>query len=187
MVRTRVGYAGGTSFAPTYHRLGGHAETIEVDYDPRVITYQDLLAVFFASHMPTHPPFSTQYRSAIFYRSEAERDAAEQAIARTEATVGRVHVAVEPYSAFHSAEAYHQKYTLRRYRDLTGEFRRMLPSERDFVDSTAVARVNGWLSGCGTAEQIELELPRTGLSQKAQETVRAVAMPGGRARIGCSA
>jgi methionine-S-sulfoxide reductase len=187
VVRTRVGYAGGTSPAPTYHRLGGHSETIEIDYDPNVIGYRDLLAVFFASHMPTHPSFSAQYRSAILYRTEDERLAAEEAIARAEATVGRLYVAVEPFSSFHSAEDYHQKYTLRRYRDLTGEFRRMLPSERDLVDSTAVARVNGWLSGCGSAEQLDRELPLTGLSEKAQDTVRAVAMPGGRARIACSA
>ena len=152
-----------------------------------MISYSDLLAVFFASHTPTHPPFSTQYRSAIFYRTEAERLAAEEALAGVEATVGRVHVAVEPFRAFHSAEDYHQKYTLRRYREVTGEFRRMLSRERDFVDSTAVARVNGWLSGCASAEQIESELPLTGLSPKSQDTVRAVAMPGGRARIGCSA
>jgi methionine-S-sulfoxide reductase len=187
VVRTRVGYAGGTTPTPTYHRLGGHSETIEIDYDPDVISYRDLLAVFFASHMPTHPPFSAQYRSAVLFRSEDERLAAEEAIARAETTVGRIYVAVEPFSSFHSAEDYHQKYTLRRYRDVMAEFRRMLPSERDFVDSTAVARVNGWLSGCGSTEQLDRELPRTGLSQKAQETVRVVAMPGGRARIGCSA
>lgn len=152
-----------------------------------MISYSDLLAVFFASHTPTHPPFSTQYRSAIFCRTEAERLAAEEAIAGAEVTVGRVYVAVEPFRTFHSAEDYHQKYTLRRYREVTGEFRRMLPGERDFADSTAVARVNGWLSGCATAEQLDLELSLTGLSPKSQDTVRAVAMPGGRARIGCSA
>jgi hypothetical protein len=137
--------------------------------------------------MPPRPPFSTQYRSAVFFRTESERLAAEEAIVRAEAAVGRVYVAVEPFRAFHSAEDYHQKYTLRRYRELTGEFHRMYPRELDFVDSTAAARVNGWLSGCATAGQLELELPLTGLSPKAQDTVRAAAMPGGRARIGCSA
>ena len=143
--------------------------------------------MFFASHTPTRPPFSVQYRSAVFYRTEADRLAAEEAIALVEATVGRLYIAVEPFHIFHSAEDYHQKYTLRRYREMTAEFHRMYPREPDFVDSTAAARVNGWLSGCATAEQLELELPLTGLSQKAQDTVRAAAMPGGRARIGCSA
>lgn len=182
-----MGYSGGTTPAPTYHRMGDHSETVELDYDPAVVSYRDLLALFFASHTPTYPAYSVQYRSAVFYRTEEEREAAEEAIARASATAGRVYTAVEPFSAFHSAEDYHQKYTLRRYADLTGEFRRLFPGERDFVDSTAVARVNGWLSGCATAGQLDRELALTGLSESAQAAVRAAAMPGGRARIRCGA
>jgi peptide-methionine (S)-S-oxide reductase len=187
VIRTRVGYAGGTTPAPTYHDLADHSETIELDYDPSVLTYRDLLEVFFADHDATRPSYSVQYRSAIFYRTEAERAAAEQAISALEASRGRVYTAVERFSSFHSAEDYHQKYGLRRYADLTSEFRRMHPKERDFVDSTAVARVNGWLSGCGTAEQIDRELPRTGLSEAARAALRAQVMPGMRQRIVCGA
>jgi hypothetical protein len=158
-----------------------------MDYDPAVISYRDLLAVFFASHTPTHEQYSVQYRSAIFYRTEDELEAAKEAIARAEASVGRVYTAVEPFSSFHSAEDYHQKYTLRRYADLMSEFRRIFPRERDFVDSTAVARANGWLSGCATTDQLDRELALTGLSAGAQEALRERAMPGGRARIGCRA
>jgi hypothetical protein len=152
-----------------------------------VISYEDLLDAFFRSHTPTHPSFSVQYRSAIFYRTPEEREAAQAAITAAGSTVGHVYTAVEPYTGFHSAEDYHQKYTLRRYADLTGEFRRLYPRERDFVDSTAVARVNGWLSGCATAEQLDRELAQTGLSEKAQAAVLSRAMPGGRARIACGA
>jgi len=187
VIRTRVGYAGGTTPAPTYHDLGDHSEAVELDYDPSIITYRDLLGVYFAGHSPTRPPHSVQYRSAVFYRTDDERQAVEEAMARLRATAGSVYVAVEPFSAFHSAEDYHQKYTLRRYADVAKEFRRMYPAEDDFVDSTAVARVNGWLSGCATAGQLEAELPRTGLSREAQELVRGLAMPGGRARISCGA
>jgi peptide-methionine (S)-S-oxide reductase len=187
VVRTRVGYAGGTTPAPTYHHLGDHSEAIEVDYDPRVLSYRDLLDVFFASHAPTHPALSVQYRSAIFHRTEEEREVAEEAIARAAATSGRIHTALEPFSTFRSAEGYHQKYGLRRYADLTREFRRLYPLERDFVDSTAVARVNGWLSGFATAGQLERELGRTGLSAGAQAFVRSIATPDGTARIACGA
>jgi peptide-methionine (S)-S-oxide reductase len=182
-----VGYAGGTTPSPTYHRLGDHSETIEIDYDPRQLTYDDLLAVFFDSHMPSHPAFSVQYRSAIFYRTPAERQAAESAIERVRSSVGNVFTAVEQFTAFHSAEDYHQKYGVRRYPDLTREFMGVYSSDSGFRDSTAVARVNGWLSGCGSAEQIERELPRTGLSDAAQSSVRSRALPGGRPRIGCGA
>ena len=180
-----MGYAGGTTPSPTYHHLGDHSESIEIDYDPGLITYDDLLAVFFQSHSPTYPSLSVQYRSAIFYRTPEERESAEDAIAGASDAVGRLYTAVEPFRSFHSAEDYHQKYTLRRYGDLTGEFRRFYPKERDFVDSTAVARVNGWLSGCATAEQLDRELALTGLSERGQEAVRERAMPGGRTRIGC--
>jgi peptide-methionine (S)-S-oxide reductase len=185
VVRTRVGYAGGTTPGPTYRDIGDHSEAVEVVYDPRAVSYRDLLEVFFATHAPTRPPYSVQYRSAIFYRTESEREAAEEAIARAAATVGRVYTAVEPYSSFHSAEGYHQKHALRRYADLMGEFRRLHPHERDFVDSTAVARVNGWLDGCATHEQLDRELARTGLSAAAQAAVRARAVPAGGARTGC--
>jgi methionine-S-sulfoxide reductase len=187
VVRTRVGYCGGTTPAPTYHRLGDHSETVEVDYDPRVLSYADLLDVFFASHSPAYPAMSVQYRSAVFYRTDDERAAAEAAIARAEAARGSIHTAVEPYHAFHLAEGYHQKHSLRGHADLMREFSRLFPGERGFVDSTAAARVNGWLSGCATTGQLERELGLTGLTPSAQETLRAVAMPGGRARIGCSA
>jgi peptide-methionine (S)-S-oxide reductase len=114
-VKTRVGYSGGTTFAPTYHRLGDHTETIQIDYDPAMISYAELLDVFFRNHTPTHPSHSVQYRSAIFYRTEDERRAAEEAVARMEAAVGRVHTAIEPFRVFHLAEDYHQKYYFKQW------------------------------------------------------------------------
>jgi hypothetical protein len=167
--------------------LGDHSETVEIDYDPRVLSYADLLDVFFASHSPSYPAMSPQYRSAIFFRTEEERAAAEAAVARARSARGNVYTAVEPFRVFHLAEDYHQKHALRGHAGLMREFSHMFRGERGFVDSTAAARVNGWLSGCATADQLERELGLTGLGSSAQETVRAVAMPGGRARIGCSA
>jgi methionine-S-sulfoxide reductase len=114
-VKARVGYSGGTTFAPTYHRLGDHTETIQIDYDPSVISYGELIDVFFQNHTPTHPSHSVQYRSAIFYRTEDERRAAEEAIARIEAAVGHVYTALEPFRAFHLAEDYHQKYYFKQW------------------------------------------------------------------------
>jgi peptide-methionine (S)-S-oxide reductase len=185
VVRTRVGYAGGTTPEPTYRRIGDHSETIEVDYDPRVLSYRDLLRVFFSSHSPSRPAISTQYRSAIFYRDEDEREAAEEAVEAARSASGPVFTAVERFSTFHLAEDYHQKYGLRRYADLAGEFSRLVPGARAFVDSTAVARVNGWLSGCGGATQIERELPLIGLSAKAQAALRDRVLPGAGAKIVC--
>ena len=166
VVRTRVGYAGGTAPSPTYRSLGDHTETIQVDYDPSVVTYDDLLDVFWHEHDARYAPHSRQYRSAVFYSTEEERAAAEASKARIEAAVGPVTTAIEPLERFHLAEGYHQKYRLRGSRDLYAEFRAMYPDERDFVDSTAAARVNGWLDGYGTSEQVEASLPGLGLSER---------------------
>ena len=85
MVRTRVGYAGGTKDNPTYHNLGSHSETIQIDYDPVQISYEELLRVFWDSHLPIFPPFSQQYKSAIFYHDENQQRLAEESKVRVEA------------------------------------------------------------------------------------------------------
>lgn len=179
-MRTRVGYCGGTEDHPTYRRIGDHSETVEIDYDPRVLRYEDLLDVFFASHDPAWPAYSVQYRSAVFYRTDEERIAAEAAVERRRADVGPVFTSVEPFARFWRAEAYHQKYRLRQHHRIHEEFAVMLDDDDRFVDSTAVARVNGWLDGCGAPEQIERELPLTGLDTEARSEVMAYAMPSAR-------
>ena len=182
VIRTRVGYCGGTSVSPTYQRIGDHSETVEVDYDPQVLTYDDLLASFFAGHDPRVRSYSTQYRSAVFYRTGEEAAAAERALERAQLSTGLLHTSVEPLSRFWLAEGYHQKFRLRSHRDVFAQFRPLMPDERAFTDSTAAARLNGWLDGCGSAEQVERELPLTGLSEAVQDEVRAFA--GRRERVG---
>jgi len=164
-VRTRVGYAGGTTADPTYHDLGDHTETIQLDYDPTQVSYQELLDVFWSSHNPTIRPWSRQYMSIVFYHDEEQRRLAEETRER-EATKlgGQIFTEIVPASEFYLAEAYHQKYRLRGRRDLMEEFNRIYPDEGDFVYSTAAARVNGYLGGHGTLEALEAEIEDLGLS-----------------------
>jgi peptide-methionine (S)-S-oxide reductase len=110
VIRTRVGYTGGTTPDPTYHRLGDHTETLEVDYDPTRVSYEQLLDVFWQEHDPCHPAYSTQYRSAVFYRTEPEREAAETSRDHRGEHCKKVHTAIEPLKTFYRAEEYHQKY-----------------------------------------------------------------------------
>ena len=117
------GYAGGTVASPSYEQVSsgatGHAEAVLVVYDPSRISYDQLLQVFFAvAHDPTQlnrqgPDVGTQYRSAVFYRTAAQREAAERYIVKLQgAGVYREKIVTEvsALSAFHTAEAYHQDY-----------------------------------------------------------------------------
>jgi peptide-methionine (S)-S-oxide reductase len=124
-----------------------------VDYDPEVLSYDDLLDAFWSAHDPRRPAQSVQYRSAILYRTEEERAAAESSKARIESSVGPVSTSIEPLTRFYRAESYHQKYRLRSCRDLMQEFRARFATDEEFVDSTAAARVNGWLDGYGSPDE----------------------------------
>ena len=120
---TRVGYTGGELKNPTYKDVcsdrTGHAEAVEVDYDPAKVSYDILLNVFWENHDPTQlnrqgPDFGTQYRSAIFYHDDTQRDAAQRAIQRAQSKWPRPIVTeVVPFTNFYPAEDYHQDYLQR--------------------------------------------------------------------------
>lgn len=177
MIRTRVGYAGGTSANPTYNSLGDHTETVQVDFDPAVLTYAQLLEVFLASHDPSYSAPKRQYASAIFCHDEKQADAAREAISRWEATNGRkAATAILPLQQFYPAEDYHQKYYLQGDAQLAGELREIYPDFAAFVDSTVAARLNAYLYGCGTRRQVEAELDKLGLSEAGRARVRRLAL-----------
>jgi peptide-methionine (S)-S-oxide reductase len=117
------GYAGGRQFAPTYEQVcsgsTGHAEVVQITYDPQVVSYAELLQVFFTIHDPTTlnrqgADVGTQYRSIILYHDEAQRQAAERAIQEAQALWNNPIVTeVRPLEQFFPAEAYHQDYFAR--------------------------------------------------------------------------
>ena len=119
---TEVGYTGGTTDHPTYRQVcshtTGHAEAVRVEFDPDVITYQELLAHFFSMHDPTQwmrqgPDVGDQYRSAVFFHDREQEKAALAAIEQlTESQVFKrtVVTQVVPAAAWWPAEDYHQKY-----------------------------------------------------------------------------
>ncbi len=118
----RSGYMGGHIANPTYQQVcsgrSGHVEVAEVIFDPTVISYNDLLHVFFTLHDPTTlnrqgNDVGEQYRSVIFYRDEAQKKIAKEVIAeltRDKVFRGPIVTAIEPASTFYVAEDYHQDY-----------------------------------------------------------------------------
>jgi peptide-methionine (S)-S-oxide reductase len=122
VVSATVGYAGGTKENPTYEDVctdeTGHAEVVEVEFDPGQVSYDKLLDVFWSSHNPTTlnrqgPDVGTQYRSVIFYHTPAQKLAAEASKEQLEKS-GRVTrpvvTQIEPAPKFWRAEEYHQRY-----------------------------------------------------------------------------
>ena len=123
---TAVGYAGGGTENPTYREVctdrTGHAEVVEVEYDPALVSYEKLLETFWENHDPTQlnrqgPDIGSQYRSAIFYHSPAQKDAALKSMQELEAS-GRLRrpvvTQIEPAQTFYRAEEYHQQYLEKR-------------------------------------------------------------------------
>ena len=116
------GYAGGSDKHPDYEKVctgeTGHAETVQVFYDPSKISYSTLVAAFFASMDPTElnrqgPDEGTQYRSIAFYRNDQEKKVIDDEIAKLTASKkysGRIVTQVLPFNAFYPAEPYHQEY-----------------------------------------------------------------------------
>jgi len=118
VVGTEVGYTGGDNENPTYENHPGHAEALQIEYDPEKISYKKLLDFFFRIHNPTTlnqqgNDVGTSYRSAIFYHSEEEKKEAEEFIDIVNNS-GRfknpVVTTLEPYTTFFKAEGYHQDY-----------------------------------------------------------------------------
>ena len=146
VISTRVGYTGGDVPNATYRHHPGHAEAIEIVFDPDRISYRDLLEFFFQIHDPTTRnrqgnDIGTSYRSAIFYLSDAQRKTAEDTIADVDASglwPGQVVTEVTPAGPFWEAEPEHQDYLERYPNGYTCHFPRpgwKLPHRTDRVTS----------------------------------------------------
>ncbi len=126
VVDARVGYMGGHAEHPTYEQvcsgLTGHAEVVQVRFDPAQVAYEDLLETFFEAHDPTQvnrqgPDVGSQYRSVVFVHDDAQKETAVAARSAREAS-GRhgapIATAIEPAGTFWPAEEYHQQYLVKR-------------------------------------------------------------------------
>ncbi|CAL5045621.1 unnamed protein product [Urochloa decumbens] len=149
VIRTSVGYAGGSKANPEYRNLADHAECVKVEYDPRRIHYKQLLDVFWASHDPREvfgqgPDVGNQYRSVIFTNGTIEARLAalskEKEQAKDRSSV--ITTQIQPLGVFHPAEPEHQKFELKRkpfLLQLIGN----LPEE-ELLTSTLAAKLNAY-------------------------------------------
>jgi len=150
--------------------IGDHSEVIRVEFDPAVVSYKQLLDVFWESHDPEYHSLNRQYRNATFYLTEVQRHEATSTLKAIEDTArNTVFTVIEPAGEFYVAEDYHQKYLLHKARGILHELQAIYPESQQLIASTAAARINGYLGCNGELEALAKELPDLGLSRQMQE------------------
>lgn len=132
-----------------------HTEVVSLDYDPEVISYHDLLRIFWENHRPSFNNPRRQYWHAVFYRNEAQEEAAlasrDELVARGET----VETEIIPVKQFTYAEGYHQKYYLTQFRELRAFLEATYPDAKSLADSTVATRLNAILfSGVGDVKSL---------------------------------
>lgn len=158
--------------------MGNHTESLQIDFDPSQISYGEILTHFWQSHDPTARAWSAQYKAALFVHDPEQATVAEASKEElAETKKGRffargVQTEILPAETFYLAEEYHQKYMLRRATLIWDELMQIYPSMSEWLNSTAVARLNGYVSGYGNGVQLQEEIHSLGLSTAAQENLR---------------
>lgn len=150
IIRTRVGFAGGTTNHPTYRQLGDHTETVEMDFDSGIVSLETLLHVFWSSHDPVNinDYKGRQYRSLILFRDPTQYNLIREVKrSNEERGQGILDTEIASFAVFYPAEDRHQKYYLKRYPNALAELSSLYPSPQALTDATLAARLNGLAKG----------------------------------------
>lgn len=126
-----------------------------MDYDPAVVSYEALLAAFWEGHRPERRSWSRQYMSAIFTHDSEQQRLATESMEQTARRLGEtIYTRILPFTGFTLAEDYHQKYYLKGSHDIYREIQARYGSAQAVTDATATARINGFLGGYGTKDEV---------------------------------
>jgi peptide-methionine (S)-S-oxide reductase len=168
-----VGYCGGRKVGPTYYDLGDHTEALELDYDPAKLGFGQLAELVLRQSSYRRQSYSRQYRNAIFYHSQAEK----QELLEIAKKFPEAQFDLEPLGTFYRAEDYHQKYYLQGS-SLMSEYKKLYPDHKSFVDSTSATRANAIIDGNLGKLNLHNLVPKLGLSEKGQASlIRASGAP----------
>ena len=136
---------------------------MQVDFDPEIISYRELLKVFWKSHEPTHRSMSSQYKTAVFFHNEEQkRIAFESRDQEAKKRNRNILTEILQFTGFHIAEDYHQKFRLQQLDAFMQGIKGKYPDMKDFINSTAAARLNGYIGGYGTPEKLQMEINSLG-------------------------
>lgn len=180
VMKTRVGYAGGTTMNPTYRNMGDHTETIEIEFDHSIISYEQVLKQFWSNHYPNRDEYKgRQYISILFYHSEAQARTIQTVKVEMEKQLGEtIETEIQPYQMFFQAEDRHQKYYLKRYPKALEQLNDLYPREELLLNSTFAARLNGFVKGFSNQTSLLNEIKTWNISKENSEklTQRVIAM-----------
>jgi len=154
--------------------MGDYTESIEIDYDTTIISYEELLQVFWGNHNPLRDTFykGRQYISLLLYHNEDQKDQAEKIKIEYEQKLnGEIDTEMAVYSTFYLAEDYHQKYYLKRYANVVEQVDHLFLDHKDFVYSTIAARLNGFVAGHGNLVDLKEEMKEWGLNDEESEVL----------------
>ncbi|MCK9857507.1 peptide-methionine (S)-S-oxide reductase [Paenibacillus sp. ATY16] len=160
VIRTRVGFAGGTTAEPSYRSMGDHTETVELQFDAALVSYDELLELFWNNHNPynINGYKDRQYQSLLLYRDDEQAEAFRRIKSRMEETKGILSTELSPFNAFYPAESRHQKYYLKRFPDAVEKLMSLYLSEEELERSTLAARLNGVAKGFLNLERLQNEM-----------------------------
>ncbi len=145
---------------PTYRNMSDHTETIQLDYDPLTISYEELLDEFWSNHRAVqHGYGGRQYMSLLLFHHEKQKTIAKNVKNNWEKQLKvKIETEISPYSMFFIAEDYHQKYYLKRRPSTVETLSPLFPTHEALIHSTLAARLNGFVKGFGTLLAIKKEI-----------------------------
>ena len=162
-----MGYTGGLKVNPTYYSLGDHTETVDIDYDPEVTSYENMLALFWKHHDPTNRT-SQQYKSVIFYHDVQQEKLARESLKEAQQCRSKkIATVIVPATQFYEAEKYHQKYMMQQHPILMSALNVV-----SITSSHLCTRVNGYLGANGKTKDFDQEWEILGLNENMAEYIR---------------
>lgn len=169
VIRTRVGYAGGEMKNPRYTKIGDHTETIQIDFNPDIISYRELVEIFFNSHNAFAKPYSKQYASLILFHDQKQQQIALELKEEIEKERNKeIKTEIKKLDKFYLAENYHQKFRLQQKSELRDHYFKMMSFE-EFLNSPTITKLNGYVSANGDRDEIIKNIGNFKLTNRLQE------------------
>ncbi|OXA58860.1 Peptide methionine sulfoxide reductase [Folsomia candida] len=151
--------------------MGNHTESVDIEYDPKVTSYSNMLDIFWKNHDPTTSKCSRQYMSAIFYHNEVQKRLAKESKEQEAKKRSRpINTEILSGKDFYEAENYHQKYLLQSYPRILSQLD-IEPGEQ-LVRSFVATRLNGYIGGYGSMKAFENELEQLALPPQVEQSIK---------------